>query len=381
MYTKPFTRLYKLVTAISIQFSDKAFAGCMLTVFLFIAGAGFSYGQSTPPKEGFTVVSTPDFFNFDVPEPWPRWDPAVNWYLQQISNEQPEFVLVAGDMVNGHWWDGPKCIEQMAALYYGSWKRRMDQHGLKYYVAIGDHELGDDPWPVEKVALVPHFESSFQYMFEMPENGPENKKELAYYVRHENALFITVETFEVIENEVVPTIGPEQLEWFKKVLKDNADATFKVVQGHVPIFGNPNSRSSSMIMLKDGTENPFYKAMQDAGVDVYLCGEFHDVTIDKREKLWQVVHGSSWGREIVNTQDYLVMYIGKETMKLTMKSFPMLAEGENMWNLHKVNGPLEIVRIPAETMEKGPDVTGTLTVHKKDGETIFKDITGIFQMN
>src|SRR3989304_3977431 len=105
-------------------------------------------------KKLWTFVSTPDFFNFDVPNPWPQWDPAVNWYLGQVKKENPDLVLVAGDLVNGHWWDGPKCIEQMGAIYYENWIRRMRQHDLKYYVGIGDHELGDDPWPPEKLKLM-----------------------------------------------------------------------------------------------------------------------------------------------------------------------------------------------------------------------------------
>ena len=100
-------------------------------------------------EESWCFVSTPDFFNFDVPNPWPQWEDAVAWYFEQIKAENPDFVLVAGDTVNGHWWDGQKCVEQMSALYYEGWKRRMEKAGLKYYVAVGDHELGDDPWPPE----------------------------------------------------------------------------------------------------------------------------------------------------------------------------------------------------------------------------------------
>ena len=72
-----------------------------------------------------------DFFNFDVPNPWPGWDSAVDWFLGRVKSENPEFILIAGDLVNGHWWDGPKCVEQMAALYYPAWIGRMKTHGLK----------------------------------------------------------------------------------------------------------------------------------------------------------------------------------------------------------------------------------------------------------
>jgi hypothetical protein len=52
-----------------------------------------------------------------------------------------------------------------------------------------------------------------------------------------------------------------------------------------------------------------------------------------------------------------------------MKSFPMQAKGDYMWNLHKDKGPREIVKISKETMAKGPQVTGTLTIRKtKEGK-------------
>ncbi len=129
-------------------------------------------------------ASIPDFFNFDVPEPWPQWDPAVNWYLDQVEAENPDFVAVAGDLVNGHWWDGPKCIEHMGAHMYEGWIRRMRSHGLTFYTAVDDHELGDDPWPEDKLALLPHFERVYAQHLQMPENGPPEKKGLAYYVAH-----------------------------------------------------------------------------------------------------------------------------------------------------------------------------------------------------
>ncbi len=347
-----------------------------LLITLCLTAGVLSCTKKNPDE--FTVVSFPDFFNFDVPEPWPRWDSAVNYFLNEVKKENPEFVLIAGDLVNGHWWDGRKCIEQMSALYYGGWKRRMKKHDLMYYVAIGDHELGDDPWPANKAMLVPHFERAFKENLQMPLNGPDNKKGLSYYVRHKNALFITVETFELTDTLLEPTIGEKQLQWFQDVLNENKDAGFIIVQGHIPIIGKPVARSSSMLMLKDSTQNPFWKTMVEANVDVYLCGEFHAVTIDEKDGIWQVVHGSSWGRKIVNTQDYLIIDVKPGEMILTMKSFEMEANGDNMWNLNKANGPREVVTIPTHVLKNGPKITGSVTIDKYEGTKKYKNLHGVF---
>jgi hypothetical protein len=335
-------------------------------------------GQTTA-EESWTFVSFPDFFNFDVPNPWTGWDSAVDWYLNQVKSENPDFVLIAGDLVNGHWWDGPKCIEQMGALYYPNWIRRMQAHNLKYYVAVGDHELGDDPWPKEKLELVPHFERVFARHTVMPDNGPQGKKGLAYYVLHKNTLIVTVETFEVQDSNMHTSVLGEQLGWFKDVLAKHKGVDHIVVQGHVPVFGHPKSRSSSNLMLEGGKESEFWKVMKEAGVELYLCGEFHAVTVSESDGIWQIVHGSSWGREVVNTQDYLVCKVTPDSLRLEMKSFPMEAKGDYMWNLHKDKGPREIVEIPKGAMEKGPKTIGTLTIQKSKSGKQYLNRTGVFQ--
>lgn len=354
-----------------------------IIVFLTLGVRVFAQGdkKSSVPDSGeaFTIVSFPDFFNFDVPEPWPRWDTAVNWFLDRVEDENPEFVLVTGDLVNGHWNNSTKCIEHSGATYYGNWKRRLKQHNLRYYVAIGDHELGDDPWSPEKVVFVPDFERVFAENMQMPQNGPTNKKGLAYYVRHENLLVITVETFETIDGEIRSTVAGEQLEWVKQTLEQNKDADFIIVQGHIPVFGNVKAKSSSMLMLEDSTKNEFWQLMKNTGVDLYLCGEFHAVTILETDGIWQIVHGSSWGRKNVDNQSYLVITVDDEKMELQMKSFAMEAKGENMWNLNKDRGPLEIVEIPEDVKKNGPRIIGTLTIQKNNKRKEFTNISGCFK--
>lgn len=330
--------------------------------------------------EAVTFVSFPDFFNFDVPEPWPRWDDAVDFFLGKVKEEAPDFVMIAGDLVNGHWWDSPQCVEQMGTLYYSGWKRRMDKHQLKYYTAVGDHELGDDPWPAEKLELVPHLEKTYASLLNMPQNGPDNKKGLAYFVREGDLLMITVETFEVVGDTMVADVRGEQLQWFKQVLKENSDARFIVVQGHVPIWGEIRARSSSSIMLHDGKQNEFYRLMKEFGVDLYLCGEFHDVTVLESDGIWQVVHGSSWGREIVNTQDYLVAKISNNKLHVELKRLYMEVGDGYMWNLHKNKGPREEVRIAAQSLENGPESTGTLVIEYLNGEKQVTEKTGYFDL-
>lgn len=365
-----------------------------LTVVLLVAcvmHGAFASGSTAGPSQtiphrvtgadrAWTFVSFPDFFNFDVPDPWPEWDPSVEWFLNQVKAEQPDFVLIAGDLVNGHWWDGPKCIEHMSAVYYSGWVRRMQRHGLKFYVAVGDHELGDDPWPPEKVALVPHFERAFARHLAMPANGPESKKGMAYYVLHKDTLIVTVETFEVVDGKMHVGVLGEQLDWLREVFKRHAAVRHIIVQGHAPVIPPTKRRSSSGLVVEAGTNSPFWQLMKEAGVDLYLCGEHHAVNVAEADGILQIVHGSSWGREVVDTQDYLVCRVAPDALELELKSFPLESKGAYMWNLHKDRGPREVVQIPAEARAVGPRTIGTITIRKTGAGKQFIDRAGVFEL-
>lgn len=339
----------------------------------------FARGKDHIQANTIRFVSFPDFFNFDIPNPWPPYEEAIDYFFNQVKNEQPDFVLVCGDLVNGHWWDSPQCVEHMGTIYYSAWVNRMKEHDLKFYTAVGDHELGDDPWPKQKLALVPHLENVYRENLKMPLNGPENKKGLAYYVREGDLLIVTVEPFEVMGDSMHIGVVGKQLEWFKNVLKENSDAKFKVVQCHVGLWGEIKARSSSSLMLEGGKDSDFYKTMKEYGIDLYLAGEFHDVTVLESDGIWQIVHGSSWGREIVNTEDYLVAEVKGNELSLQMKRIYMDAQGNYMWNLNKDKGPREKVSINERSLVNGPEVTGTLTIRKENGRTNLLNRTGYFK--
>lgn len=353
-----------------------------LAVTSFLVIGGYVTAQADSPlaeKKSVKFVSFPDFFNFDIPYPWPQYDTAVNYFLSRVKDEKPDFVMVAGDLVNGHWWNSPKCVEHMGTIYYANWVRRMKEYGFTYYTSVGDHELGDDPWPKEKLKLIPYFEKAYTENLKMPMNGPENKKGLAYFVREGDLLLVALEPFEVIGDSMHIDVMGEQLEWFKQVLQQHKDAKFKIVQCHVGIWGKINSRSSSSLMLNNGQNSDFYKVMKENGVDLYLAGEFHAVTVLEADGIWQIVHGSSWGREIVNTEDYLVGEVQGNELRLCMKRIYMDAGGEYMWNLNKDKGPRESVKINKKTLLNGPEITGTLTIINKNGAKRYTNRTGFFE--
>jgi hypothetical protein len=93
----------------------------LFNIFIcFFIASNAQQNKNTGSNKTLKFVSFPDFFNFDIPKPWPGYDTAVNYFLDRICDEKPNFVMVDGDLVNGHWWDSPKCVEHMGAIYYSA---------------------------------------------------------------------------------------------------------------------------------------------------------------------------------------------------------------------------------------------------------------------
>jgi len=342
-------------------------------------------------REEWTFVSIPDFLNVDVNYPEPDWDDALNYTLSRIKDEKPEFVLVAGDLVMGRWWRNKEQIKYMADIYYTAWKKRMDQHGLTYYVAVGDHEVGDNPWlpngkkdnrimgtwdsaPIE---FIPDYEKAFVEHFQMPANGPDSKKRLDYYVEQGNTLIVTLNVFdqELLAQHGQADVTEDQLEWIDSLLNRMKEKTFKVVQAHTPILGPVRKESSSGLMLKDGRDSKLWQLMRKHNVDLYLCGEVHAMTAIERDGIQQVAHGSLFGyNKMVN---YLVATVTQDETHLELKEIETILDGR--WLPQSAgNEPREIVRIAPETKKEGFKTVGSMTLRKKGNEKQFLNKTGYF---
>jgi hypothetical protein len=141
-----------------------------------VADAGAVTAEIGPEtSSSWQIVSMPDFLNADIADisTLPTWDnganstnswheTAIGYVLGAVAGERPEFVLVAGDLVNGHWYDdnenraifGPctdvdtdrVSVQNAGDIYYARWRQRFEEHGLTFHAAVGDHDIGDNPW-------------------------------------------------------------------------------------------------------------------------------------------------------------------------------------------------------------------------------------------
>lgn len=240
------------------------------------------------------------------------------------ANYGGELILMPGDSNGGH-WDRPGFIKknfpgatpEEAVLKAGHlcYSGMIDSFRKGGYstllMAVGDHELGDNPWPAGSAVsrCQPQYRMAFAKEFNMnPDGGgfrydkPIGKaasrplgtpyENTSYAYRYKNVLFITVDIFHqenpetVIGDEgtVTGTVTGNYLQWLEQVLSEaRKDPGIKhiFVQAHLPVIYPVRKVNSSGMLVDDGENNPFWQLMRKYRVDLYFAGEVHANTVTK----------------------------------------------------------------------------------------------------
>ncbi len=328
----------------------------------------------------WTFCTIPDFLNFDIEYPQQGWEDALGYILNSMKNENPAFAMVAGDLVMGHWGPTKADIDKWADKYFPPWVQRFADHNLKVYAALGDHEIGDNPWRGDKARTVPFYKEAFRRYLKMPPNGPEHMKGTAFYWVHKNALFISVDVFEVGKSDqgaIAAGVTGKQLEWLEEVLsRHRARVDHIVVMGHTPVLRPVRTFSSSGMLTVKGRESAFWQTMVKYDVDLYVCGEVHAVTCTQQDGIQQVAHGGLIGR--TTKPNYMVVTVHKDKLELDIKEIDLVNGTGRLWQQKKAKGPWKTISITEERKKKGFTSIGQVTIIKRDGQKTFEAITGFF---
>ncbi len=353
--------------------------------YAVIIGLGLVIVLATRPApseadahELWRFVVVPDWLNNDVAYPDPLWDPALNFILGEIAREQPDFVLVPGDLVMGRWHISPEHISMMAEKYYGDWVKRIEAHDLVVYPTVGDHELGDDPWPAEKAALLPHFEDAFRRYFPLPNNGPSGLEGLVYSFDHRGCRFIALYPFEVDDDgEVRVRVTGDQLDWLKDTLATPAEIDCKIVMAHTPVLPGAARRSSSGLENENGLVSALWETMVANDVNLYLNGELHAFSATEMDGLLQIVSGSQPSN--VPEANYLVVRVFADSLEVELKSIKTQLVGEpsvdlDPYGLDTMRG--RHITISEASRKRGFQTLGSLMLEKRGNRISRRD--GVF---
>jgi len=368
---------------------------------------------SAPDLAGaYRFVSAPDFLNQDVADLTAggrrqhvvaatgevanstnaAYETALGRVIDEMATHGADDVLVAGDLVEGRWGRddsrtgvfGPvrtdaqrlRAWRRAADVYYPAWFERFAERGLTTYPAVGDHEMGDDPWRVRrrnpwidfKRRHLPQFKQIFAQhalsgsdgrprFADRPRRGPA--RHTAYAVRLDrDVLLVSLDVFERRGGDVHVSVDPAQLRWLAGVLRraERDDVPWVMVQAHTPMPGAVRVRNSTHLVYEKGRSSELWRTMVDGGVDVYLSGEVHDQTVRQRDGILEVSHGSLFYR---GEASYVVGQATQDRLVLENRQFRgTVGFDSRLWTTSRQGAPAQI-SYPARSI-----VTGTLVASR-----------------
>jgi hypothetical protein len=350
-----------------------------------------------PEQRRMRLLSSPDFTNADIGDLTrgdADYDPAtqvnginddyrtaLDTVLDDWASKSPDEVTVAGDLVDGHWGEdvqglkifGPTktlaqrqtAIHRAASVYYAQWKQRLAAHGLDtVHPAMGDHEYGDNDWPRGKLRLADTYRDAWaSYFTKRPDGTPVypdrpvgSINEYAAYAwrPRPDVQMVSLSEFTNGSGRMQLRIDDKQFAWLVGVLKKaKADGVpWIFVQGHIPILEPVRSGASSNLGYETAPGQRLWKQFAKYGVDLYLCGEVHDVTAIQKDGVLQVSHGGifQYGRT-----NYLLadVYDSHLDLKIFDYTFEGVAEEKDrLWETRD--------GVPAHIhYDPDPDIIGT----------------------
>ena len=309
----------------------------MKTLITFLAASGLMLSTARA-EEPWRFILLADWHMAELyvhPDRYPVGEEYNLANLKMLNeNFGGELVLLPGDSNKGHWdteefirsfnpaLTPAEAILQAGDLCYTGMVNAFHEAGYsRLLMAVGDHEVGDNPWP-PGTAVSRHqgeFREAFATVFNInPDTGefiydqpigavpsrPLGTKyeTTSFAYQYRNVLFVTVDAFHQEDPDkqigrqgsVTGAVVGEHLAWLDQVLSEaGKDSTIKhiLVQSHLPVLQPVRRINSSGMLMDDEMESDFWKTLRRHEVDIFFAGEVHSntVTKDPQSDLVQVV--------------------------------------------------------------------------------------------
>ena len=198
---------------------------------------------------------------------------SVNEMVARIR-PQPEFIGFPGDAVTGNTKDYVELRRQWD-YWQGTEMRWIRERKLPLFQSTSNHNTYDA-----------RSEAIFRAVHaDLPQNGPAGQKGLAYWFRRGNLLYIS-------------THQPDQRmpidhAWLDQVLTDNADAKFKFVVGHYPVFPVNGYIAWPLWCFPPGERRPFWDLLVKHDVDAYLASHIIAFDVQVHDSVLQILSGGA----------------------------------------------------------------------------------------
>lgn len=191
--------------------------------------------------------------------------------LERAKEDKPDFIVFVGDLITG---SKHTDVHRDRLI---KWKVLVEEFDIPVYIVVGNHEIESEM-----------SEDTMRSVFEMPENGPAEFKELVYSFDYQNAHFVVLDTDQY---ENFHRLGSIQLEWLKNNLSET-DKEFIFIFGHEPAFPFFSHKGSSLDRYPSERDK-LWTILGECGASVYFCGHEHLYNRSNHDGIYQVISGGA----------------------------------------------------------------------------------------
>lgn len=197
---------------------------------------------------------------------------SVNRIVSRLD-PRPEFICFPGDEIRGLTADDEILWEQWR-YWFEQEMAWLDRDAIPLYHTTGNHTAYDTA-----------SEAVFrQALAHLPRNGPPDQKGLSYFVRRDDLLMVFV-------NTVWSGLGDGRVEtaWLDHTLAEHADARYKLVLGHHPVY--PINGFAGAYQRNFGPESgrAFWEVLVRHQVLAYICSHIMAFDVQVREGVLQIL--------------------------------------------------------------------------------------------
>jgi len=280
----------------------RAFMVFLLLLFLLLGAPVMGVGapiQEYGTTWKFAVISDTQGNNKERDNKSCINDAVVRAIASDVVRENPAFVLVAGDLVNGWFRNGGTGY----AVQYANWREAMKpvyQAGIRVYPVRGNHDSGPErlalpplpphlePSPDTPALLKKAFRDAFPEPY-IPGNGPAGEEGLTYSFVYRDAFIVGLDQYAGGQHKV-------KQGWLNRQLAGNR-SPHVFVYGHEPAFETGHKDN---LAFYPEERDAFWNSIESAGAKIYFCGHDHFynraiVHGNDGSKIRQIIAGTGGG--------------------------------------------------------------------------------------
>lgn len=196
----------------------------------------------------------------------------VNAVVQSLD-PAPDFVIYPGDEIIGL-TTSETALRAQWAYWLDTEMAWLDRTVTPLYNTTGNHTTYDAMSARVFADVLKH----------LPQNGPADQKGLSYFVREGGLLMVFI-------NTLCPHLGGEghvETDWLESTLRDHADARWKLVVGHHPVFAINGFSGPYARHIGPDCADRFWSLLVDNGVTAYLCSHILAFDVQVHQGVLQI---------------------------------------------------------------------------------------------